>query len=332
MINTRKLGELAVSSVGLGCMSFVHSTGPEDEAVARDVISAALDEGVSLFDTADIYGPHVSEILVGRALAAHRHDIVLATKFGNTMDRDQPGTRGIDGRPEYVRQAIDASLRRLGTDYIDLYYLHRVDRQVPIEETVGAMAELVQAGKVRHLGLSEPGPETIRRAHAAHPITAIQSEWSLFSRDIETTTVPVARELGIGLVPYSPLGRGLLTGTIRDAVDVPERLRKQARFTGEALPANLALVEEVRRVARGMGVEPGQVAIAWVLAQGDDVVPIPGTKRVERLRSNVSATELTLTAEDMASLDAFGQSGRRPPVSTSRTDQRRGSEIQALIE
>jgi len=311
----RHLGELAVSAIGLGCMSFVQSTDAEDERVARDVIAAALDEGVTFFDTADVYGPYVSEILVGRALAPVRDQVVIASKFGNAMNREEPGARQIDGRPEYVRTAIDGTLQRLGVDHLDLYYLHRVDAEVPIEETVGAMGELVAAGKVRYLGLSEPGPQTIRRAHATHPITAIQTEWSLFSRDIEDFTVPIARELGIGLVPYSPLGRGLLTGDIRSVDDVPARLQGRERFTPEALEANLALVAEVRSVADELGVEPGQVAIAWVLARGEDVVPIPGTKRVDRVRSNTRAVGVELGEAQLASLDALADKvvGHRSP-------------------
>ncbi len=312
---TRRLGELEVSAVGLGCMSFVQSTGPDDERVARDVIGAALEEGVTLFDTADIYGPHTSEVLVGRALAAVRDRVVLATKVGYTVDRERAGARPVDGRPQHVRRSIDESLHRLGTDHVDLYYLHRVDPAVPIEETVGAMAELVSAGKVRHLGLSEAGPDTIRRAHDVHPISAIQTEWSLFSRDIEVHTVPVARELGIGLVPYSPLGRGLLTGGIAGPGDVPDRLRGRERFTDAALAANLALVEKVKQVAAELAVEPGQVALAWVLAQGDDVVPIPGTKRVDRVRSNARAVDVVLGAQHRAVLDRLADSvvGHRSP-------------------
>ena len=313
----RRLGTLDVSATGLGCMSFVQSTDVADEQVARDVIGAALDEGVTFLDTADIYGKGISETLVGRALAAVRDQVVLATKFGNRLDRDEPGApeRDIDGRPDYVRTALEASLRRLGTDHVDLYYLHRIDSLVPIEETVGALAELVQQGKVRHLGLSEAGPETIRRAHAVHPITAIQSEWSVFSRDIEDEVVPVARELGIGLVPYSPLGRGLLTGAFRTAADVPERLKGRERYTGDQLTHNIALAEEVRAVATELEAEPGQVAIAWVLAQGDDVVPIPGTKQVDRARSNARSVDVRLSDEQRGRLDVLADSvrGNRSP-------------------
>jgi aryl-alcohol dehydrogenase-like predicted oxidoreductase len=302
----RKLGDLEVSAIGLGCMSFVRSTDPGDEAQARAVIDAALEEGVTLFDTADMYGAGISETLVGRALAGVRDDVVIATKFGNPMDRTVPDAR-VDGRPEYVRASIEGSLTRLGTDHVDLYYLHRVDPLVPIEDTVGAMSELVAEGKVRHLGLSEAGPETIRRAHATHPINAIQTEWSIFSRDIEEHTVPIARELGIGLVPYSPLGRGLLTGELRTLDDVPTRLRQHGRFGEDTFAHNLALADVVREVAAELDVPPGQVAIAWLLAQGDDVVPIPGTKQVDRVRSNIRAVDVTLTPEHRARLAALAE-------------------------
>ncbi|WP_230487207.1 aldo/keto reductase [Nocardioides anomalus] len=315
MSTHRRLGALDVSPTGLGCMSFVQSTEPADEQVAREVIEAALDEGVSFFDTADIYGKGISETLVGRVLAPRRDEVTIATKFGNRLDGDQPGGRDLDARPEYVRSALEASLRRLGTDHVDLYYLHRVDAQVPIEETFGALAELVEAGKVLHLGLSEAGPQTIRRAHAVHPVTAVQSEWSVFSRDIEDEVVPVARELGIGLVPYSPLGRGLLTDLIRSADDVPERLRGRERYSGEELRHNVALADEVREVAAELGVQAGQVALAWVLAQGDDVVPIPGTKQVDRARSNARSVDVRLDDAQRARLDRLADRvrGHRSP-------------------
>jgi len=302
---SRRLGQLEVSAIGLGCMSFVRSTDAADERQARDVVEAALEAGVTLFDTADVYGPFISETLVGRALAAVRDEVVIATKFGNAVDRDKPGSRSVDGRPEHVRASIEGSLSRLGVDHVDLYYLHRVDPLVPIEETVGAMAALVEEGKVRHLGLSEPGPGTIRRAHATHPIAAIQTEWSLFSRDIEDHTVPVARELGIGLVPYSPLGRGLLTGQIRTSGDVPERLRQHGRFVEGTFEHNLGLADVVREVAAELGVAPGQVALAWVLARGDDVVPIPGTKQVDRLRENLGALDVRLDPEHTERLETL---------------------------
>jgi aryl-alcohol dehydrogenase-like predicted oxidoreductase len=278
--------------------------GTADEAEATATIHRAPDLGVTLLDTADMYGPFTNEELVGRAIAGRRDDVQLATKFGN--ERLADGTRvGINGRPEYVRRACDASLRRLGVEYIDLYYQHRVDPSVPIEETVGAMAELVAAGKVRHLGLSEAAPGTIRRAHAVHPITALQTEYSLFTRDLEDEILPTLRELGIGLVPYSPLGRGILTGAITAGSLEPGDSRATAyfpRLNGEALQANLALVDRVRALAETKGCTPGQLALAWVLAQGEDVVPIPGTKRVRYLEENVGATGVVLSPDDLAAL------------------------------
>ncbi|SDR27948.1 aldo/keto reductase [Thermostaphylospora chromogena] len=307
-IGTRTLGTaspLKVSTLGLGCMGMSDFYGSPDEAGGIATIRRALDLGVTFLDTADMYGPFTNERLVGKAIAGRRDEVVLATKFG--IERLPDGTRvGINGRPEYVRAACDASLQRLGVDHIDLYYQHRVDPKVPIEETVSAMAELVQAGKVRHLGLSEASAATIRRAHAVHPITALQSEYSLFTRDLEDEILPTLRELGIGLVPYSPLGRGLLTGRFS-----PESLEAGdsratgyfPRFQGEALQANLALAERVRELAHAKDVTPGQLALAWVLAQGDDVVPIPGTKRVKYLEENVAAAGIRLTADDLAALD-----------------------------
>jgi aryl-alcohol dehydrogenase-like predicted oxidoreductase len=261
---------------------------------------------VTFLDTADMYGPFTNEKLVGRAIAGRRDEVQLATKFGN--QRGEDGSRlGINGRPEYVRSACDASLRRLGVDHVDLYYQHRVDRTVPIEETVGAMKELVEAGKVRHLGLSEASAATIRRAHAVHPITALQTEYSLFTRDLEDEVLPTIRELGIGLVPYSPLGRGLLTGAITNPDDLEGNDSRRSpyfpRFAGDALEANLALVAQIREIAERKGATPGQLALAWVLAQGDDVVPIPGTKRVRYLEENVAATQVQLTSEDLAALE-----------------------------
>ena len=309
-LTTRTLGTaspLTVSQLGLGCMGMSEFYGTPDEQGGIDTIHRALDLGVTFLDTADMYGPFTNEQLVGRAIAGQRDDVQLATKFGN--ERRPDGTRvGINGRPEYVHSACDASLQRLGLDHIDLYYQHRVDRTVPIEETVGAMAELVAAGKVRHLGLSEASPATIRRAHATHPITALQTEYSLFTRDLEDEILPTIRELGIGLVPYSPLGRGLLTGAIsRDSgADTDEDRRRSAyfpRFQGEALDANLALVERIGEVAATKGCTPGQLALAWVLAQGEDVAPIPGTKRVAYLEENVAAAGVALTEDDLAALE-----------------------------
>jgi aryl-alcohol dehydrogenase-like predicted oxidoreductase len=305
---SRALGRqgLVVSAQGLGCMSFRTSRTDAAQTEAIDVIRRAVGLGVTLFDTADVYGPFVSEELVGRALREVRDDVVIATKFGNSVERDtNPNARSVDGRPEYVHQAAEASLRRLGVDHIDLYYLHRVDTETPIEDTVGALSELVAAGKIRYLGLSEPGPQTIRRAHAVHPITAIQSEWSLFSRDIEESTVPVARELGIGLVPYSPLGRGVLTGTLHKPEDLDTHQKTHPRFQPGIFEHNLALVDAVRAVAAAHDVLPGQVALAWVEARGDDVVPIPGTRHQEFLVHNVEALGVQLTDDDLRRLDGL---------------------------
>ena len=305
---TRTLGRsspLTVSALGLGCMGMSEFYGTGDEQQGLDTIRRALELGVSFLDTADMYGPFTNERLVGKAVAGHREEVQLATKFGN--QRGQDGSRlGINGRPEYVRSACDDSLQRLGVDHIDLYYQHRVDPTVPIEETVGAMKELVEAGKVRHLGLSEASAQTIRRAHAVHPVTALQTEYSLFTRDLEDEILPTIRELGIGLVPYSPLGRGILTGTITssEALDEGDSRRSPyfPRFSGEALESNLALVAKVRGLAEPKGVTAGQLALAWVLAQGEDVVPIPGTKRVRYLEENVGAAGVTLSADDLSAL------------------------------
>jgi aryl-alcohol dehydrogenase-like predicted oxidoreductase len=308
-LGTRVLGTadaaLSVSTLGLGCMGMSEFYGTADESEAVATIHRALDLGVTFLDTADMYGPFTNEKLVGRAIAERRTEVVLATKFGNVRDPDDPTNRRIDGSPAYVRSACDASLQRLGVDHIDLYYQHRVDQSVPIEETVGAMAELVAAGKVRHLGLSEASAETIRRAHAVHAITALQTEYSLWTRHIEDAILPVLRDLGIGLVPYSPLGRGFLTGTITstDSLDPNDFRRHNPRFQGQALDANLKIVEAVRTVAERKGVTPGQLALAWVLAQGDDVVPIPGTKRVKYLEENVAAAQVALTRDDLAELE-----------------------------
>ena len=307
-IGQRTLGTtspLTVSTLGLGCMGMSEFYGTADESTAIETIHRALDLGVTFLDTADMYGPFTNEQLVGKAIAGRRDEVQLATKFGNERRPDGSWV-GINGRPEYVRAACDASLQRLGVDHIDLYYQHRVDRTVPIEETVGAMAELVEAGKVRHLGLSEASAATIRRAAATAPITALQSEYSLFTRDLEDEVLPTIRELGIGLVPYSPLGRGMLTGRVT-AESLEEGDSRRAgrfpRFQGEALEANLALVAQIEKIAEAKGCTPGQLALAWVLAQGDDVAPIPGTKRVKYLEENVAAADVTLDESDLAELD-----------------------------
>jgi aryl-alcohol dehydrogenase-like predicted oxidoreductase len=306
-MKTRKLGTSGptVSAIGLGCMGmseFYGRPASDDEAVAT--IHQALDRGVTLIDTADVYGPFTNERLVGRALAGRRDGVVLATKFGNVRG-DDGQWKGISGRPEYVRQACDASLKRLGVDHIDLYYQHRVDRQVPIEETVGAMADLVRAGKVRHLGLSEAAPATIRRAHATHPIAALQTEYSLWSRDPEDEIFPTVRELGIAFVAYSPLGRGFLTGRFRSGADFTEGdfRASNPRMSGDNLAKNLALADRVRELATAKKVTAGQLALAWVLAQGDQVVPIPGTTKRTHLDENLAAAEITLTSQELAGLD-----------------------------
>lgn len=293
-----------VAPIGLGFMSFRASAGDEDEKQAASLVDAAIDLGVTLFDTADIYGPEFSEILLGRAIRGRRDSLTIATKFGNTLDREN-NARALDGRPEYVRTAIEGSLRRLGVDHVDLYYLHRVDPAVPIEDTVGALKDLVQAGKVRYLGLSEPGPQTLRRAHAVHPITAIQNEWSLFTRDIEDAIVPLARELGIGIVPYSPLGRGWLSGRVRTPADVSVTHRSHPRFADDAFERNRALADNVAAVAADIGVAPSQVALAWVLSRGTDVVPIPGTRHTEYLRENVGALDVNLTDGQLGRLETI---------------------------
>jgi aryl-alcohol dehydrogenase-like predicted oxidoreductase len=304
--STKNGSDLTVSTLGLGCMGMSEFYGTTDEQEAVRTVSRALDLGVTLLDTADMYGPFTNERLVGGAIAGRRDEVVLATKFGNVRDPENPGVRRVDGSPEYVRKACDASLQRLGVDHIDLYYQHRVDKSVPIEDTVGAMAELIQAGKVRRIGLSEASAATIRRAHAVHPITALQTEYSLWTRHVETEILPTLRELGIGLVPYSPLGRGFLTGTITstESLAADDFRRMNPRFTGDALQANLSLVQRARKIADRKGVTPGQLALAWVLAQGPDIVPIPGTKRVRYLEENVAAAAVALTAQDIADLEA----------------------------
>ena len=307
---TRQLGRsgLTVSAQGLGCMGMSQSYGAADEKESIATIHRALDLGVFFLDTADVYGLGHNEQLVGRAIKDRRDEVVLATKFSI---RRVDGKQSIDGRPEYVRSACDASLQRLGIDHIDLYYQHRVDRNVPIEETVGAMASLVEAGKVRHLGLSEASAQSIERAVAVHPIAALQSEWSLWTRDLEDEVVGVAREHGIGIVPFSPLGRGFLTGAITSPDDFGEDdfRRNNPRFQGDNFARNLELVDEVRRLAAEKGCTAGQLALAWVMAKGDDVVAIPGTKRVSSLEENVAAASLTLTDDDVARLEKIAPPG-----------------------
>ncbi|WP_328606385.1 aldo/keto reductase [Amycolatopsis sp. NBC_00345] len=304
---TRKLGGLEVGAQGLGCMGMSEFYGEGDDAESTATIHRALELGVTLLDTADMYGIGHNEELVGRAIADRRDQVVLATKFGIVRDREDPSVRGVRGDAEYVRGAVEKSLRRLNTDHIDLYYQHRVDPEVPIEDTVGAMAELVREGKVRHLGLSEAGAETIRRAHAVHPISAVQTEWSLWSREIEEAVVPVCRELGIGLVPYSPLGRGFLTGRFASKEDFGKgdfRMTTQPRFAEGNLEKNVAIVEALRTLAAEKGVTAGQLALAWVQAKGDDVVAIPGTKRRKYLEENVASVALELSTEDVQAIEA----------------------------
>jgi aryl-alcohol dehydrogenase-like predicted oxidoreductase len=305
-METRELGRagLRVSALGLGCMGMSEFYGERNDAESIATIHRALDLGVNFIDTADMYGVGDNEALVGRAIRERRADVVLATKFGNVRGADG-SFLGVSGRPEYVRAACDASLKRLGVDVIDLYYQHRVDPQTPIEDTVGAMSELVGAGKVRYLGLSEASAETIRRAQSVHPIAALQSEYSLWTRDVETEILPTCRELGLGFVAYSPLGRGFLTGQFRQAADLPEndRRRQFPRFQGENFAHNLRLVERVEEIAVEKGCEPSQLALAWLLAQGRDIVPIPGTKRRTYLEENVGALAVQLSADDLRRID-----------------------------
>ena len=323
-MKTRKLGTqgLEVSEIGLGCMgmSEFYGTGDEDESIAT--IHRAIELSVTFIDTADMYGPFTNEKLVGKAIADRRDQVVLATKFGN--EREEDGTMlDVNGRPDYVRKACDASLQRLGVDHIDLYYQHRVDTETPVEETWGAMQELVEAGKVRYLGISEAAPETIRKANSVHPISALQTEYSLWSRDVEDEILPTVRELGIGFVAYSPLGRGFLTGQIQSFEDLPEGdyRRNSPRFQGENFEKNLELVEKVREIANEKGVAPSQLAIAWLLHQGEDIVPIPGTKRRKYLEENAEAPGIELSDEDLSRIDEAAPKGvaageRYPDMST----------------
>ena len=305
-MDTRNLGDgLAVSELGLGCMgmTFLYGKATDEDAIA--VIHRSLDLGMTFLDTAEVYGPYANEELVGKAIRGRREQAVVATKFGFKIESG--AMAGVDGTPENVRRACDASLQRLGIDTIDLFYQHRRDRAVPIEETVGAMAELVKEGKVKHLGLSEVGPDTLRRAQAVHPIAALQSEYSLWERGIEAEILPTLRELGIGLVPYSPLGRGFLTGEIKSYEDIPEDdyRRNDPRYQGENFAKNMALVDVVKDIARSKNAAPGQIALAWLLAQGEDITPIPGTKRLKYLEENAASVAVALTADDLARLDAL---------------------------
>jgi len=310
----RTLGRqgLTVSAQGLGCMGMSAFYGAFDDAESTATLHRALDLGITFFDTADVYGPHTNERLVGAALRARRGDVQLATKFGNELGPDGSRTGKVNGRPDYLRASVEGSLQRLGVDTIDLYYQHRVDPGTPVEETFGALGELVAAGKLRYLGISEAAPDTIRRAHATHPLSAVQTEWSLFTRDVEDDGVrSTVRELGIGFVPYSPLGRGFLSGTIRSVDDfAPDDFRRSSpRFQGENFARNLDLLDKIVAIAERMDVTPSQLALAWVLAQGDDVVPIPGTRRTRNLEENVGALDIELSAEDLTALDEVAPFG-----------------------
>jgi aryl-alcohol dehydrogenase-like predicted oxidoreductase len=317
----RKLGTqgLEVSALGLGCMGMSQFYGPRDDRESVATLERAVELGVNFFDTADVYGVGHNEELVGNALKKYRDRVIIATKFANQVLPD--GKRAINGRPEYVRSACDASLKRLGVDYIDLYYQHRVDKNVPIEETVGAMADLVRKGKVRYLGLSEAGANTIRRAHATHPITALQSEYSLWTRDYEDEVIPTLRELGIGFVPFSPLGRGFLSGNLRELPDDDMRRRISPRFAAENMQRNLKVVDRIKEIASEKGITPSQLALAWVLAQGRDIAPIPGTKRRTYLEENVAAVNVQLSKSDLARIEevaprGFAAGGRYHDMST----------------
>ena len=326
-MNTHQLGDgLVVSELGLGCMSMsgmYGTAGERDEAESIAVIHRALELGMTFLDTAEVYGPYSNEALVGKALKGRREKAVVATKFGFKIEDGKMA--GVDGTPENVRRACDASLQRLGIDTIDLFYQHRPDRDVPIEDTIGAMAELIKAGKVKHLGLSEAGPERLRRAQAVYPIAALQSEYSLWERGLEAEILPTLRELGIGLVPFSPLGRGFLTGEIKSYDDIPEGdyRRNDPRYMGENFVKNMALVEVVKEIAGAKNAAPGQIALAWLLAQGSDIVPIPGTKRLKYLEENAAAAQISLTAEELARLD---------PLATQTSGPRYGEQGMKMVE